>query len=179
MRASSDRPARKADDGAALARGIAAAFREHMLEEYVPRIRRCTEMLSAEQVWQRPAPACNSIGNLLLHLTGNVRQWILAGLGGARDERDRPAEFATAGAGQPSATDMVDELEAVVREAARVVDDLRPEDLLAHVPFQGGQFGRSALAGVVHVLEHFSGHAGQIYALTKQMTGRDLRFYDL
>lgn len=164
-----------------LADGVVREFERRMVEEYVPRIGRCVAMLSEAQVWQRPGPGCNSVANLLLHLEGNVRQWILSGLGGATDHRHRDAEFAAeaGAAGMPHPSEMVARLEATVREAAAVVRGLQPEQLLQRVDFQGGLYTDTALAGVLHVLEHFSGHAGQIYAWTKQLTGEDLRFYDL
>ena len=67
------------------------------LEAAFGRIKHCLRQLSEEQVWWRPSPALNSIGNLILHLCGNLRQWIVAGLGGAADHRNRPSEFAEPG----------------------------------------------------------------------------------
>jgi uncharacterized damage-inducible protein DinB len=163
-------------DAAALARGVAAEFRRRLQREYVPRIARCVELLGDEGVWRRPAPNCNSAGNLLLHLCGNVTQWILTGLGGAPDRRDRPAEFAAAG-GVP-APELLLRLRAVVDDACDAVDGLPPSELLRERTIQG-RFRETGLSAVLHVMEHFSGHAGQIYAWTKQVTGQDLRFYDL
>jgi uncharacterized damage-inducible protein DinB len=166
-----------ADAARALALGVAREFRRRMQGEYVPRIARCVEMLGDRQVWQRPAPNCNSAGNLLLHLCGNVTQWILATFDSTRrDQRDRRAEFAAEG-GVP-ATELAARLRAVVDAACAVVDGLTVEDLLAERTIQG-RFRETGLAAVLHVLEHFSGHAGQIYAWTKQVTGKDLAFYDL
>lgn len=168
-----------ADQAEALARGIAREFRRRMCDEYLPRIGRCVELLGEERCWQRPGATGNSVGNLLLHLQGNVRQWILAGIAGEPDRRDRPAEFAAdqdrAGA---TAAQLHHRLTEVVAAAADVVDRLTPDDLLAQRTFQG-RYQEPVLAAVLHVMEHCSGHAGQIYAFTKQSTGRDLRFYDL
>jgi uncharacterized damage-inducible protein DinB len=163
-------------DAAALARGIAVEFRRRLQGEYVPRIARCVELLGDQGIWRRPAANCNSVGNLLLHLRGNVAQWILTGLGAAPDQRDRPAEFAAAD-GAPG-RELLQRLRAVVDQACAVVDRLPPADLLRERTIQG-RFEETGLAAVLHVLEHFSGHAGQIYAWTKQVTGQDLRFYDL
>ena len=165
------------DPAERLARGIAREFRRRTLEEYVPRIAKCVSMLREEQVWQRPNAVSNSVGNLLLHLEGNVRQWILAGLGGEQDARDRPAEFAATDAPQTPA-ELVERLRRTVTSAAALLDGFGPGDLLAVHRFQD-RYEESALAAVLHVIEHFSGHAGQIYAFTKQVTGEDLRFYDL
>src|SRR5258705_8121786 len=77
--------------------GVAQSFideaRRLLLEEYFPKIERCLEKLTDEQVWWRPNPESNSIGNLLLHISGNARQWIVCGLGDANDERQRQTEF--------------------------------------------------------------------------------------
>ncbi|MBV9211777.1 MAG: DUF664 domain-containing protein, partial [Acidobacteria bacterium] len=61
--------------------------------DYLPKIERCLERLSDEQVWWRAGEQSNSIGNLLLHLSGNARQWIVSGVGSAPDARERQAEF--------------------------------------------------------------------------------------
>lgn len=169
-----------AEDGRAqaLARGVAREFRRRLADESVPRIRRCTELLDDARCWQRPGPSGNSIGNLLLHLEGNVRQWILVGLGGEPDRRDRPAEFAATGAGAPAIRELVARLERTVAAACALVDRLDPEALLAERTIQE-VFRETGLSATLHVLEHFAGHAGQIYAWTKQLTGQDLHFYDL
>lgn len=162
-----------------LAREVARSFRKHVLEEAVPRIRACVQQLDETQVWSRPNAAANAIGNLLLHLDGNVRQWIVHGLGGDAGSRNRPAEFAAREGGPRGKDALVDALEATVRRAVAVVEAASPETLLAVHGFQDGRFPTTGLGGVLHVLEHFSGHAYQIYDRTKQLTGRDLRFYDL
>src|SRR5688572_27379551 len=68
--------------------------RSLLLTDYLPKIEQCVALLSDDQIWWRANPESNSIGNLLLHLSGNVRQWIVVGLGGVTDTRDRDAEFA-------------------------------------------------------------------------------------
>ncbi|MCA8973333.1 MAG: DinB family protein [Planctomycetes bacterium] len=165
---------RDAADGS-LAGAIAIEFRRRLQGEYVPRIRQCVELLGAA-VWQRPAANCNSVANLLLHLTGNTQQWIQANFGRGQDRRDRPAEFAAATG--PSGAALVDRLAAVVDEACDVIDALGLDDWTRPRTVQG-QFTETGLSSILHVLEHFSGHAGQIYAWTKQVTGRDLEFYSL
>lgn len=162
-------------DAAEVVAGVAAEFRRRLQGEYVPRIRQCTELIG-DDLWLRPAPNCNSVGNLLLHLTGNTRQWIHATFGEVADERDRPAEFA-AESGQ-TGEQLVAELQRVVDRACDIVDALPLAEWLRPRVVQR-QFEETGLSAVLHVLEHFSGHAGQIYAWTKQVTGADLRFYEL
>ena len=162
-----------------LAKAIAAEFRRRMAEEYVPRIAQCIDLLTEAEVWHRPSPHCNAIGNLLLHLEGNVRQWIQCGLGRQHDARDRAAEFdATTDRVGDSPTELVWRLRATVTEAVDIVDGLTPEQLLATTPYQN-HFEETGVGAVLHVMEHFSGHAAQIYAHTKQLKAIDLRHYDL
>jgi len=168
------------DQAEQLAQGIGKEFRRRMLEEYVPRIRHCVSLLDESQLWQKPTPHNNSVANLLIHLAGNVRQWIQVGIGDEPDLRDRDAEFESSSDGvQATGTELVQRLEDTVREAVSIVDELGPGNLLEVHAFQGGRYEDSLLGAVLHVMEHFSGHAGQIYALTKQTLGIDLKFYDL
>lgn len=159
-----------------LVAGIAAEFRRRLLGEYLPRIGRCVELLGEARCWQKPGPTGNSVANLLLHLDGNLRQWLLVTFAGEPDRRDRPAEFAAQGAAP--ATALLARLAATAERAVQVVEGLDADALLARYRIQQ-RYDETGLAAVLHVLEHCSGHAGQIYAWTKQSTGQDLRFYDL
>jgi hypothetical protein len=103
-------------DELATALGTEAA---NELTSALDKIKHCLGQLTDEQVWWRSHPSINSIGNLILHLCGNVRQWIVAGLGGAPDVRDRPTEFSER---SPIPKDeLVGTLEAVVDEARSVL----------------------------------------------------------
>jgi uncharacterized damage-inducible protein DinB len=163
----------------AMAAAIGAEFRRRLLDEYLPRIRHCVSMLSEAQLWARPNAHCNPVANLLIHLEGNVRQWILSGVGGADDHRERAAEFTARHEGTTaSAAELLDRLAATVEAAVAVVAKLSAADYVRIHRFQS-RWDESTLAAVLHVMEHFSGHAGQIYAFTKQELDVDLRFYDL
>src|SRR5262249_59915962 len=94
-----------------------------------PRIRHCLNQLDDAHLAWRPRPGMNSIANLVLHLCGNLRQWIVSGVGGAADVRDRPAEFAERGA-IPKA-ELLRRLDAVVREADAALAGGAPARLLA------------------------------------------------
>lgn len=148
--------------------------RKLITEEYLPKIERCLEKLTDEQVWWRPGPESNSIGNLLLHISGNARQWIVCGLGGATDERQRQAEF------DERRVIPRDELLGRLRTTVADVDDLLGKfdsaRLLDKFPIQGTE--ATALAAIFHVTEHFSMHTGQIILLTKMLANIDLVFYD-
>ena len=158
-------------------RNVAALFLEHsrkiLLEETWPRLRSTVESLSEEQVWWRPNEASNSIGNLLLHLNGNVRQWIVTSFNRQEDRRDRPAEFEEKAGG--SALDLLAKLGATVEEAAAVLSRLTEADLLAPMDIQG--YHTNGLAAIYHVVEHFGMHYGQILYVTKALQGKDLGFY--
>jgi uncharacterized damage-inducible protein DinB len=146
-----------------------------MREVYLPRILTCLEELSSEQIWWRPNPASNSAGNLALHLAGNVRQWIISGLGGAPDVRKRDKEFAERGP-LPRRV-LAGRLRQTVEEACRILRRLSAEDLAQEHNIQG--FRVTGHAAIFHVAEHFSHHAGQIILITKMLSGRDLRFTHL
>ena len=147
---------------------------DFLLGDYLPKIERCLEKLTDEQIWWRANEESNSIGNLILHLCGNVRQWILSGIGSAPDNRVRDAEFAQ--------RDVItrDELRTLLRstltEVGTVLRTLDPSVILERRKIQGNDI--EILEAIFHVTEHFSMHAGQIFLLTKLLTGTDLRFYD-
>lgn len=147
--------------------------RQFLVDDYLPKIERCLERLSDQQIWWRPNEESNSIGNLVLHLCGNARQWIVSGVGGEVDNRHRDAEFA-----QREAIGR-DELLSLLRETladvTAVLERLDPAALVASRTIQGS--GVDVLEAIFHVTEHFSMHTGQIIWLTKLLTASDLRFY--
>lgn len=148
-------------------------FSAKKLEQLLGRIRVCVGVLTPEQVWLRHSENENAIGNLLLHLTGNVRQWILSGVAGETDLRVRDQEFA-ARQGE-SAEELLKRLAATVAEAVRTIRELPAERLGETVTIQNYQV--SVLEAIYHVVEHFSQHTGQIAFATKLFTGEDLGFY--
>jgi uncharacterized damage-inducible protein DinB len=147
--------------------------RKKLLEQYWPRLRGCVESLSESQVWWRPNAASNSIGNLMLHLNGNVRQWLVASFNRWEDDRNRPAEFAAQDG--ISASALLEKLGATIEEAAEVLARLTEDDLLARYEIQG--YNVSGLDAVYQVVEHFGMHYGQILYIAKNLCGRDLGFY--
>lgn len=147
--------------------------RRKLLKQYWPRLRGAVEPLSAVQVWWRPNEASNSIGNLVLHLNGNVFQWLVASFNRLQDERDRPSEFAERD-GIPAA-ELLGRLDRTMQQAAVVLDRLTQADLVARYEIQG--YHVSGLDAVYQVVEHFGLHYGQITYIAKSLTGRDLGFY--
>lgn len=163
----------KTDDHA-IARSFLARASEFMLGDYLPKIERCLEKLNDEQIWWRANEESNSIGNLILHLCGNAKQWIVCGVGSAPDNRNRDSEF--------EQRDLIprDELVALLRstlsDVQSTLQSVDPSALLEYRKIQGNDV--DILEAVFHVTEHFSMHAGQIFLLTKLLTATDLRFYD-
>lgn len=147
--------------------------RNKLFEQYWPRLRKTVEPLSLEQVWWRPNPASNSIGNLVLHLNGNVWQWAVASFNGLEDRRDRPLEFSATG--DLAAADLLERLGETMAEASKVIESLTPERLQATYLIQG--YTVSGLAAVYQVVEHFGLHYGQVIYIRKALEGGDLGFY--
>ena len=158
----------------ALARSLLRDAAVRLRDESLPRIERCLDRLDDEAVWSRPNPESNSPGNLVLHLAGNLRQWIVGGLGGHPSGRNRAAEFAERGP-VPRA-DLLRTLRGAVEEACAVLERLGPDDLLAERTIQG--FRVDGVSVVIHVVEHMSYHTGQIAYRTKELTARPTDFYD-
>jgi Protein of unknown function (DUF1572) len=136
------------------------------------RVQHCLGQLSDEQVWWRPHPSLNSIGNLLLHLCGNVRQWIVAGLGGAADVRYRPAEFAERG--PIPKVELLRRLEEVVAQARAVLADQTAAQLLRGRRIQGHDV--TGLGAIFDSVPHFRGHVQEIVHLTRCQLGDEYRF---
>ena len=150
------------------------SIRQHLLEEGFPRLRKCLHELSEEELWQRPNTSSNAAGNLVLHLCGNVRQWVLSALGGAPDIRQRAREFSEQGTqSREELLNCLDELEA---EVSALLPTLSPEQLLQTYEVQ--IFRPTGMGILIHVTEHFSYHLGQITYIVKMLKDRDMGYYD-
>jgi len=143
------------------------------LSQMCGRIETCVAKLSPDQVWMRGGETQNAAGNLVLHLTGNVGQWILTGIDGAPNTRVRDAEFG-ARAGMTS-EELTQPLREAVEAAVAVIRTLPSARLTERITVQGHDV--SLVEAIFHVVEHFSGHAYQIIFITKMLTGEDLGFY--
>jgi uncharacterized damage-inducible protein DinB len=161
-------------DNKAVSGAFLRCAHDFLLGDYLPKIEHCLEKLTDEQIWWRPNEESNSIGNLILHLCGNVRQWILSGIGSAPDHRDRDSEFAQREV--ITRAELRNLLRSTLKEVGTVLRTLDPEIILEHRKIQGNDV--EILEAIFHVTEHFSMHTGQIIMLTKMFTASDLRFYD-
>ena len=158
----------------ATARAFIASANNFLLGDYLPKIERCLEKLSDEQIWWRANEESNSIGNLILHLCGNARQWIVCGVGSAPDSRNRDAEFEQRDV--IARDELLTLLRSTLSDVQTTLQSLDPSTLLEQRKIQGNDV--EILEAIFHVTEHFSMHAGQIMLITKMLTGTDLRFYE-
>ena len=157
---------------------IALAFldksRALITSDYVPKIERCLDRLSAADIWWRANETSNSIGNLILHLCGNVTMWIVGGVGSLPFERHRQREFDERR--RIPAEELRSRLRVVVQQADDVLSAVGAEDLLSRRQIQG--YDVTVLDAVYHVVEHFSMHTGQIILLAKARAEGDLTLWE-
>jgi uncharacterized damage-inducible protein DinB len=146
----------------------------YLLNENFPRVMKCIEMLTDEQIWYRPNAESNSVGNLVLHLSGNLNQWVLSSMGGKTFERIRQAEF------DAEKTNTKDELlqmmDQLKEELNSCIKTVTIEELLRDRPVQ--IYEENGMTILLHVTEHFSYHTGQIAYLTKWLTNQQTHFYE-
>lgn len=138
-----------------------------------PRLKTCIDMLSDTEIWQRPNSSSNSVGNLVLHLCGNMTQYIISALGKNKDDRNRDSEF-SAKEGF-TAAELLDKMKAVNDNCVTIITGLKEEQLAAKYEVQG--YTMSGIAIIIHVTEHYSYHTGQIVFLTKSLKDTDTGFY--
>jgi uncharacterized damage-inducible protein DinB len=148
---------------------------EHYFAEYLQKIEHCVALLDEDEVWRRPAAGSNSIGNLLLHLAGNLSLWVLNSLGGEHNERHRSAEFAADRAFDKA--EMLERLREVIGRCRTVAFGMTPEALARTLDVQG--YPTDGLGALFHAVEHMSYHTGQIIYWTKVLVaGRvEIEFY--
>ena len=149
--------------------------RQFLTATYLPKIEAAVAQLSDDEIWWRPNPASNAIGHLLLHLAGNVRQWIVSGLGGTPASRQRHLEFAPEDTAAKA--NLLADLSRAVAEADAVLARLNLATLETRVEIQG--FNVTRFGALYHAVEHFAMHTGQIIWIAKARTGRDLGFYEV
>jgi hypothetical protein len=158
---------------------VAAAFiaaASDMVRKGMHKIEHCVAQLDDEQLWWRPrpevTPQMNSIANLLLHLSGNMRQWIIAGVGETKDVRNRPLEFSDR-SNRPKA-EILGQLKTTVDEAASVIGRLSADDLTAARRIQG--YDVNVTSALWQTISHFHGHVQEIIHLTREQLGERYQF---
>ncbi len=143
------------------------------MNESLDRIDLCLSQLDKQEIWQRPNSSSNAIGNLIIHLCGNITQYIISSLGGKPDDRVRDLEFDSKR--DESSEKLLMQLEEVIKEATTIIEGQTREQLLRVRKVQG--FTLSGVAILIHVVEHLSYHTGQIVYVTKQLKDIDLKLY--
>jgi len=156
-----------------LSRAFLDKSRRLLVHDSVPKIDACLERLSIDDIWWRPNEASNSIGNLVLHLCGNVSMWIVGGVGRRPFQRNRQQEFDERG--PMPAAELQQRLRTVVDEAEKVLNGISAPELLTRRQIQG--YDVTVLEAIYHVVEHFGMHTGQIILLTKARLAEDLHLW--
>ncbi len=141
--------------------------------ESTERIEKCVNLLTNEQVWYNFNDHTNSIGHLILHLCGNITQYIQSSLKNQKDERIRDLEFETKE--QLSNEELIQKIKHTATEASEIIQHLNEEELLKERSVQGFNF--TGVGNIIHVVEHYSYHTGQIALQTKLLRNIDLGFY--
>ena len=144
---------------------------EH-LEYAVERVEHCLDQLNDEQIWWRPTESQNSIGNLVLHICGNVSQWILSGVGSLPDTRDRPSEFSERGPLEHSLLTL--KLQESLKAVQQVLQTVNETRLVESQVIQG--FQTTGLGAITHSVTHFTGHMQEVICLTRMQLGADYQF---
>lgn len=155
-------------------KAIVSETRRRIIEEAIPRIKQCLDELTDDQIWHKANLNTNSVGNLVLHLCGNVRQWILHGLDGQRDVRNRDSEFSEKG--PLPKEDLNSHLDVLVTDLDASLGRIEDIDLLEVKTIQK-YFNESGVSILFHVTEHFSYHTGQITYFTKMVKDIDTAYY--
>ncbi len=142
--------------------------------ENTDKVLHCLNQLTEEEVWQRPNDASNSVGNQLLHLCGNITQYAVSSLDQREDSRDRDSEFSTTEG--LAKNELKEKLLHTVQMAIATLEKLPEAELMRVRSVQG--FDYTGIAVIMHVVEHYSYHTGQIAFWTKLLKNKSLGFYD-
>ena len=148
-------------------------FEQRIFIESYPRIFKCLSLLDEEQLWKQFNPNIPAVGSLILHLCGNARQWILSGIGNQVDNRQRDLEFVVHK--NIKKTDLIFLLENLRVNLKQCLLETKPEKFNQFYIIQG--FTETGFSVLVHVIEHFSYHTGQITTLTKLHTNSDTGYF--
>ena len=146
-----------------VAHAFIAQSRRFLSEDYLPKIERCLDALSEEDVWWRANESSNSIGNLLLHLAGSTRAWIVGVAGGSPSPRDRQREFDERE--RIPRAELIARLRQTLADADEALARLDAGTLLERRQARDEEV--TVLLAIYHAVEHFSMHTGQIIMLAK------------
>ena len=145
----------------------------YRIDENTKKLTTCLRELEETEIWKRPNENLNSVGNLLLHLCGNIRQYAISSLGNIEDTRQREKEFSANGG--YSKSELLEKLLTTINEAKNIIQNISGEELLRKRYVQG--YFYSGMGIIIHITEHYSYHTGQIIFWTKLLRNKDLGFY--
>ncbi|MFN5417584.1 MAG: DinB family protein [Flavobacteriia bacterium] len=154
-------------------KALVEEFENRVFKESYGRIFKCLTLIEEKQLWESPQKNIPAIGNLILHLCGNARQWILSGIGGEQDNRNRDQEFEIQTKIRKS--ELIFLLENLRMNLHEVLIEMSENELFISKRIQG--FNTSNFSAMIHVIEHFSYHTGQITTLTKWLTNKETGYY--
>ena len=156
-----------------IAAQIKKEFIKRIHHEGIPRIKKCLSLLSEDQTWKQPNENLNSVGNLILHLEGNVNQWVLSTFTDKKDNRARAKEFDPTRKEQKH--DLTVRLDNLKSNTLDAINNINDEDLIKVYNVQC--YKETGVSILIHVIEHFSYHVGQISFYTKFLLNEDLMYY--
>ncbi len=142
------------------------------LDGALRKIKHCVNQLTDDQLWWRPSESMNSVANLLLHLCGNLRQWIVSGVGGTADVRERQKEFDERSSAPK--TELMQQIEDVVAQAKAALSEMSAEELLRVRRIQG--FDVTGMQAIFESVAHFRGHTQEIVHMTRCQLGNSYEF---
>jgi uncharacterized damage-inducible protein DinB len=145
----------------------------YRINENTKRVIKCLQDIDEPEIWQRPNENSNSIGNIILHLCGNIRQYAISSLSKREDIRVRDEEFSAKDGFNKK--DLIAKLKKTVAEAVNIIESLDEPGLIKIYSVQG--FNLSGIGIIIHVTEHYSYHTGQIAFWVKLLKNKDLGFY--
>jgi len=145
----------------------------YRISENTSKLTACLDELEETEIWKRPNEKSNSVGNIILHLCGNIRQYAISSLGNKKDVRERDKEFSADGGYAKS--ELIKKLIATVEEAKSIIENINSNELLRKRQVQG--YFHSGIGIIIHVTEHYSYHTGQIIFWVKLLKNKDMGFY--
>jgi uncharacterized damage-inducible protein DinB len=161
------------NNGTQLCNALIDNIAKYLIDENFPRIIKCLEMLNEEEIWYRPNSQSNSVGNLVLHLNGNLNQWILDYIGGKPFVRNRQLEFDAEKT--HSKAELILMMTNLSKELRSCIESVTSDKLLGILPIHNKQ--ETGISVLIHITEHFSFHAGQITYITKWLKEQQTNFY--
>jgi hypothetical protein len=150
---------------AEVSEAVLAALRARITRVFPAQIRACVDQLTDEQIWWRPNEKSNSIGNLIVHITGSLNHYLNFDIGGVEYHRDRAAEFAERR--HIPKHELVAMFDDMVAKAEKTFDGIGVERLAS--PSPEPKMYTLLVEDLISIAVHIANHAGQIVWITKML----------